>query len=882
MGPFLNLNLQFCTFLVDAGGRKRKLSAEPEDKTPSKAAKLEIAPDMKGKETEFKGQLNEKRESNNKKNKKSKDLPKKSKRVTEEKSEEDSRGLQGLLKIPFKKSKKKNEKKEDSDDDIELEAEAAGKEGTEPDEEETSMTEEWAKYHENHQSCDETAVEVLKSTPTNTKKLKSTKKTVSNKKEDVKSIETDKVLQECVTDKSNAEREKQKSILKTEKEKLKLLEKVEAPKAIVEDEEKSKVQNPDKLKKMKSNPLLKFLTKAKPTPETKIPEVNSQTVTAGDNKTKNTEGKSAIDAMEETEGIHVISEIPGTPTTTSTPRRTSPRKKVTAGTPLTPDPFRAKQLAIAKLKVRITELNIKMEKAVEDKDFLKAHEAKQSISKLEDELKSLHNDEDTSYESQSLLSVPATPVCTTPKAVTSRNVSVVTTPSSAAGTASATKKLTPVRARKQDEAKAKKEALEKERNEKKDKLAQEKLAKKEALEKEKAEKERKKEIEKKAKEVEKLHKERVKKHERELAEAEKLKAKQEKEEEKMKKKLEKEAEQKLKEEEKKAKEEDEKEKAKKKAETFKSFFSKSAIKVDKKIESEAQPDSSEGRNLSTFTVKKNTKLAPLVRNDPDLAKKRIDSLEMPCGPDGLYLTLLKSANYSVGKQGRTWPYEVTSVEADEEVTILENESDDESDLEDELNETNENIILQSGKDALVIPRAKLLKFHENKRPAYWGTWTKKSKVITGRRPFGRDEDRFDYDYDSDDDWEEEEEGESLSDAEDDKDKEEDNEDYEVDNTFFVPHGYLSDEEETAKDEDEVFDPEFAKEKQKRDEKEFEKEHKKKTQVLKPKLWGVYYESEVLDTEAAAVQLARILGSFEGFLVGNNNTVDTTFSKPGET
>merc|ERR1739838_685375 len=93
---------------------------------------------------------------------------------------------------------------------------------------------------------------------------------------------------------------------------------------------------------------------------------------------------------------------------------------------------------------------------------------------------------------------------TTPKAATSRNVSVVTTPSSAAGTASATKKLTPVRARKQDEAKAKKEALEKERIEKKDKLAHEKLAKKEALEREKAEKERKKEIEKKAKEVEKL------------------------------------------------------------------------------------------------------------------------------------------------------------------------------------------------------------------------------------------------------------------------------------------------------------------------------------------------------------------------------------------
>ena len=26
-----------------------------------------------------------------------------------------------------------------------------------------------------------------------------------------------------------------------------------------------------------------------------------------------------------------------------------------------------------------------------------------------------------------------------------------------------------------------------------------------------------------------------------------------------------------------------------------------------------------------------------------------------------------------------------------------------------------------------VPRAKLLQFHTNQRPAYWGTWTKKSK-----------------------------------------------------------------------------------------------------------------------------------------------------------
>lgn len=35
-------------------------------------------------------------------------------------------------------------------------------------------------------------------------------------------------------------------------------------------------------------------------------------------------------------------------------------------------------------------------------------------------------------------------------------------------------------------------------------------------------------------------------------------------------------------------------------------------------------------------------------------------------------------------------------------------------------------------------RAKLLQFCENRRPAYWGTWSKKSKSVNPRRPFGKD------------------------------------------------------------------------------------------------------------------------------------------------
>ena len=35
-------------------------------------------------------------------------------------------------------------------------------------------------------------------------------------------------------------------------------------------------------------------------------------------------------------------------------------------------------------------------------------------------------------------------------------------------------------------------------------------------------------------------------------------------------------------------------------------------------------------------------------------------------------------------------------------------------------------------------KVKLLQFHENNRPAYYGTWTKTSNAITGRRPVGKD------------------------------------------------------------------------------------------------------------------------------------------------
>ncbi|KAI3836284.1 hypothetical protein MKW92_024570, partial [Papaver armeniacum] len=95
---------------------------------------------------------------------------------------------------------------------------------------------------------------------------------------------------------------------------------------------------------------------------------------------------------------------------------------------------------------------------------------------------------------------------------------------------------------------------------------------------------------------------------------------------------------------------------------------------------------------------------------------------------------------------------------------------------------------------------KLLQFDKSNRPAYYGTLSKKSNVIGPRHPFRKDPE-LDYEIESDEEWEEEEPGESLSDCE--KDGEEDisdeanimmeDEDGSEDG-FFVPDGYLSENE----------------------------------------------------------------------------------------
>jgi chromatin assembly factor 1 subunit A len=67
--------------------------------------------------------------------------------------------------------------------------------------------------------------------------------------------------------------------------------------------------------------------------------------------------------------------------------------------------------------------------------------------------------------------------------------------------------------------------------------------------------------------------------------------------------------------------------------------------------------------------------------------------------------------------------------------------------------------------------AKLLIFHEDARPGYLGTWTKKSSVIGPRRPFARDALQMDYSYDSGEDWDEEPAGDDVAEDADEEDVE---------------------------------------------------------------------------------------------------------------
>eukprot|EP01135_Chromosphaera_perkinsii_P006708 Nk52_evm22s559 gene=Nk52_evmTU22s559 len=146
---------------------------------------------------------------------------------------------------------------------------------------------------------------------------------------------------------------------------------------------------------------------------------------------------------------------------------------------------------------------------------------------------------------------------------------------------------------------------------------------------------------------------------------------------------------------------------------------------------------------------------------------------------------------------------------------------------------------------------KYLHFAENIRPPYYGTWSKKTKLISGRRPLGKDTTLFDYDVDSEEEWEEEP-GESLSQSE----HEDDGSDCESETDgFVVPHGYLSegeggkekDDEEVEAELKEMFvipEDELLPEVEVEAKGKSKKRRRKKCKVLVPCAAGPIFNSEV--------------------------------------
>ncbi|OWK51485.1 Chromatin assembly factor 1 subunit A, partial [Lonchura striata] len=357
-----------------------------------------------------------------------------------------------------------------------------------------------------------------------------------------------------------------------------------------------------------------------------------------------------------------------------------------------------------------------------------------------------------------------------------------------------------------------------ERADKLQKLQAEREEKGRLKEEAKAAKERAKEEAKKRKEEEKELKEkerREKKEKEEKEKAEKLRAKEEKRKERQE-ALEAKLEEKRKKEEEKRLKEEEKRINAQKAEITRFFQKPKTPQAPKTLAGSCG-------KFAPFEIKENMVLAPLSRValDPDDLEQLDKLLHAQNGEDS-FLKDLKCR-----KPRKTGP------------TLV-------SDSSDSVNSDVVVVVDTCQPDAVPerekFGRMKLLQFSENHRPAYWGTWNKRTSLIRARNPWSKDTKLLDYEVDSDEEWEEEEPGESLSHSE--EDDEEEGEDEDEDDGFFVPHGYLSEDEGVT----EECDPENQKVRQKLKAKEWDEliAKGKRFHVLQPVKIGCVWERAAKD------------------------------------
>jgi chromatin assembly factor 1 subunit A len=168
-------------------------------------------------------------------------------------------------------------------------------------------------------------------------------------------------------------------------------------------------------------------------------------------------------------------------------------------------------------------------------------------------------------------------------------------------------------------------------------------------------------------------------------------------------------------------------------------------------------------------------------------------------------------------------------------------------------------------------RYRFLSFHEDCRPAYRGTWMKKSSIVTGKNPFRKDTSVFDYDYDSEAEWEEgdDEMGEDVEDdaknQEEEKDGEVNAKMYDFDDGFCVADDRLLDNEEDADDDTKAL---YKKKMLNREHEEHM--HSNRIRIIAPGYGGLplnLVESGSLNTDCVegfdADDVADVLSSYKG-------------------
>ncbi|XP_063311994.1 chromatin assembly factor 1 subunit A isoform X1 [Pelobates fuscus] len=393
-----------------------------------------------------------------------------------------------------------------------------------------------------------------------------------------------------------------------------------------------------------------------------------------------------------------------------------------------------------------------------------------------------------------------------------------------------------------------KKIKDKEKPERKRKLQAERKERERAREEAKAAKERVKEEAKKKRDEEREQREKEKQEKKEKEDkekAEKLRIKEEKKKEKLEALEAKQEEKRKKEEEKRVKEEEKRMKAEK-AE-IRRFFHKP------KIQHTPKTFASSCGKFAPFEIKKNMAVAPLCRVAFELeASEQLDKFLQDQNSKLSFLSEIKTRKPR--RMGRTLVPQVSVLSSD----MMESEVDEVQVLEDPKVVLDGKFMHESLVNQNPVPerrkfgRMKLLQFCDNYRPAYWGTWNRMSSDISARKPLAQDKKLLDYEVDSDEEWEEEEPGESLSHSEGDDD-DEPKEDEEDDDGFFVPHGYLSEDERGASDEDHR-DPENQKVQQRLKAKEWDELQTKgkRIRVLQPVVIGCIWQG------SSAAEIRRLL------------------------